>query len=68
VTVFGGACVGSLWAVLASLMGHRDWAARIPFGPFLSVAALAWVFFGAYLEPFLSRFRLAWEVVTEQAR
>jgi leader peptidase (prepilin peptidase)/N-methyltransferase len=68
VTVFGGACVGSLWAVLASLMGHRDWAARIPFGPFLSVVALAWVFFGAYLEPFLSRFRLVWEVVTEQAR
>ena len=68
VTVFGGACVGSVWAVLASVVGRREWAARIPFGPFLSVAALGWVFFGTHLEPFLSRFRVVWEAVTDQAR
>ena len=67
VTVFGGACVGSLWAVVASVLGRREWAARIPFGPFLSVAALGWVFFGRHLEPFLGRFRLVWETVTQQA-
>lgn len=63
VAVFGGACVGTVWAVLASLVGRREWAARIPFGPFLSIAAVAWLFFSERLEPFLERFRVVWDVI-----
>ena len=29
--------------------GRREWSAKIPFGPYLALGALVWMFFGARL-------------------
>jgi len=26
-------------------IGRRDWSARLPYGPYLSLAAVIWIFF-----------------------
>ena len=31
------------------LLGRREWSAKIPFGPYLALGALVWMFFGARL-------------------
>ncbi len=38
--IVGGACIA---------MRHREWSAKIPFGPYLSVGALVWLFAGPEL-------------------
>jgi len=27
-------------------IGRRDWSARLPYGPYISLAAVIWIFFG----------------------
>src|ERR1041385_132425 len=45
-SVFAGSLLGSLVGLLTLLVGKRVWSAKLPFGPYLALGALAWMFFG----------------------
>lgn len=42
-TLLGSSVGGLLLSVVLIAVGRRQWSARIPFGPYLAAAALAWV-------------------------
>jgi len=44
--VFVASLLGTIVAMGSILAGRREWSARIPFGPYLAVAALIWVLGG----------------------
>ncbi len=48
-TIFAASIIGSLVGIAAILASHREWSAKIPFGPYLSLGALLWLFFGPQL-------------------
>ncbi len=48
-SIFAGSLAGSVVGLTSILLGHRAWSARIPFGPYLALAALIWMFFGQRL-------------------
>ena len=48
-SIFAGSLVGSLVGLTSMLLGRREWSAKIPFGPYLALGALVWMFFGARL-------------------
>jgi leader peptidase (prepilin peptidase)/N-methyltransferase len=41
--------LGSVVGVGLIVSGHREWSAKIPFGPYLAVGALLWLFAGPEL-------------------
>jgi len=45
-SVFAGSLLGSLVGVASLLVGKRVWSAKLPFGPYLAIGALVWMFFG----------------------
>jgi leader peptidase (prepilin peptidase)/N-methyltransferase len=45
-TVTAASVIGALTGILTALIGRREWSAKIPFGPYLSLAALLWIFNG----------------------
>src|SRR6478752_688487 len=45
-SVFAGSLVGSLVGLLTLIVGKRVWSAKLPFGPYLALGALVWMFFG----------------------
>ena len=45
-TLFGASIIGSAVAGVMLVARKREWAARIPFGPYLAAAALIWVSYG----------------------
>jgi leader peptidase (prepilin peptidase) / N-methyltransferase len=45
-TVLAASILGTIIAGLARLVGHSEWGAKIPFGPYLAAGALAWLFYG----------------------
>jgi leader peptidase (prepilin peptidase)/N-methyltransferase len=45
-TLFSASIIGSVVAVVMILVKRREWAARIPFGPYLALGAALWVFGG----------------------
>ena len=45
-SVFAGSLAGSLVGLFTLLVGKRVWSAKLPFGPYLALGALAWMFFG----------------------
>ncbi|MAW39978.1 MAG: prepilin peptidase [Kiritimatiellaceae bacterium] len=51
-SVFGGAVLGLLGTFLCMLMGKRERAEAIPFGPYLSLGALVWIVWGLDLWAF----------------
>jgi leader peptidase (prepilin peptidase)/N-methyltransferase len=54
-TLFSASIIGSVVAVLMILIKRREWAARIPFGPYLALGAALWVFIGpAFLAWYLA--------------
>jgi leader peptidase (prepilin peptidase)/N-methyltransferase len=54
-TLFAASIIGSVVAVLMILVKRREWAARIPFGPYLALGAALWVFIGpAFLSWYLA--------------
>ena len=48
-TVMSASVIGAVIGGLTVLIGRREWSARIPFGPYLSLGALAWLFTGPEL-------------------
>ena len=45
-TVFLASVVGTLVALPLRIIGKHEWSARIPFGPYLALGAVVWLFFG----------------------
>jgi leader peptidase (prepilin peptidase)/N-methyltransferase len=45
-SIFAGSVLGSLVGLLTLLLGKRVWSAKLPFGPYLAIGALIWIFFG----------------------
>jgi leader peptidase (prepilin peptidase)/N-methyltransferase len=48
-SVFAGSLLGSLVGLGTLLIGRRVWSAKLPFGPYLALGALLWMFFGQSL-------------------
>ena len=48
-SVFAGSLVGSLVGLVTMALGQRGWSAKIPFGPYLALGALGWMFCGPWL-------------------
>ena len=53
-SIFAGSLIGSIVGLTSMALGRRAWSAKIPFGPYLALGALIWMFFGERL--------LAWYV------
>lgn len=45
-TLVAASIIGSLVALLTILLRRREWAARLPFGPYLALGGALWVFIG----------------------
>ena len=45
-SIFAGSLVGSLVGLFTLLVGKRVWSAKLPFGPYLALGAVTWMFFG----------------------
>ena len=48
-SIFAGSLAGSLVGLTSMLLGRREWSAKIPFGPYLALGALIWMFYGTRL-------------------
>jgi leader peptidase (prepilin peptidase)/N-methyltransferase len=44
--VFAGSLYGSIIGLVTLLLGKRVWSLRLPFGPYLALGAVTWMFFG----------------------
>jgi leader peptidase (prepilin peptidase)/N-methyltransferase len=47
--VFAGSLYGSIVGVLTLILGKRVWSLKLPFGPYLALGAVTWMFFGEAL-------------------
>jgi leader peptidase (prepilin peptidase) / N-methyltransferase len=45
-TIAAGAFIGAAFSIVAIALGHRERSARIPFGPYLAIAAIIWLLWG----------------------
>lgn len=45
-TIMLSSLLGSVGGVLLILLGHKEWQSRIPYGPYLAVAAVVWILGG----------------------
>ena len=45
-SVFAGSLFGSIVGMITLLIGKRVWSTKLPFGPYLALGALVWMFFG----------------------
>ena len=53
--IFGGSILGATVSLLMIMLGRREWAGRIPFGPYLAAGAVIWLFTGPeFLEWYLA--------------
>jgi len=48
-TIMAGSIIGAVIGLLMILIRKREWSARIPFGPYLALGAVIWIFFGPHL-------------------
>ena len=46
-TLGAGSMLGAVVGVTLILVGRREWSSRLPFGPYLTLGAVIWVFGGA---------------------
>jgi leader peptidase (prepilin peptidase)/N-methyltransferase len=54
-SIFAGSVLGSLVGLLTLLLGKRVWSGKLPFGPYLAVGAVIWIFFGdAFVRSYIS--------------
>jgi leader peptidase (prepilin peptidase)/N-methyltransferase len=47
-SIFAGSVLGSVVGLFSLVVGKRVWSAKLPFGPYLAVGALIWMFFGDF--------------------
>jgi len=53
-SIFAGSLVGSFVGLLTLVVGKRVWSNKLPFGPYLALGALLWMFFGpAFIDWYL---------------
>ena len=45
-SLMASAVIGAFFGISLILMGKREWSAKLPYGPYIAVAALLWVFCG----------------------
>jgi leader peptidase (prepilin peptidase) / N-methyltransferase len=45
-SVFAGSLYGSIIGLVTLLVGKRVWSLKLPFGPYLALGAITWMFFG----------------------
>ena len=45
-TVFVSSLAGGVVGILLIVTGKTDWQSRIPYGPYIVLGALLWIFFG----------------------
>ena len=57
-TLMAGSSFGAVVGLLTIAVGRREWSAKIPFGPYLALGALVWLFRGPQL--------LAWYLAFSQ--
>jgi leader peptidase (prepilin peptidase)/N-methyltransferase len=48
-SVFAGSLYGSIIGLVTLLLGKRVWSLKLPFGPYLALGAITWMFFGEAL-------------------
>jgi len=48
-TIMAGSVIGAVIGLLMIAIGRREWSARIPFGPYLALGAVIWIFAGPEL-------------------
>jgi leader peptidase (prepilin peptidase) / N-methyltransferase len=45
-TIPAASLAGAIYGVGTILIGRRDWSSKIPFGPYLAIGAIFWIFWG----------------------
>lgn len=45
-TILAASVIGTVFAVIHRVTGRAEWGAKIPFGPYLAMGAMIWVFYG----------------------
>jgi leader peptidase (prepilin peptidase)/N-methyltransferase len=45
-TIMSASTIGAVIGVMTIALGRREWSAKIPFGPYLALGALLWLFTG----------------------
>jgi leader peptidase (prepilin peptidase)/N-methyltransferase len=45
-TIAAGAFIGAAFSIVVIALGHRERSAKIPFGPYLAIAAVIWLLWG----------------------
>ena len=48
-TIMGGSMIGAVVGLTMIVIGKREWSAKIPFGPYLALGAVVWIFWGPWL-------------------
>jgi leader peptidase (prepilin peptidase)/N-methyltransferase len=48
-TIMAASTIGAVIGLLTIAIGKREWSAKIPFGPYLALGALIWLFTGPQL-------------------
>jgi leader peptidase (prepilin peptidase)/N-methyltransferase len=48
-SVIAGSLYGSLIGLVTLILGKRVWSLKLPFGPYLALGAITWIFFGGAL-------------------
>lgn len=55
-TILAASVLGTVFAVIHRVTGRAEWGAKIPFGPYLAMGAMIWVFYGPqFVEWYLSK-------------
>lgn len=57
-TIMSASTFGAIIGLLTILIGRREWSAKIPFGPYLALGALIWLFTGPELIQWYWRYAL----------
>ena len=47
--IFAGSLYGSIIGLITLVIGERVWSLKLPFGPYLALGSLTWLFFGESL-------------------
>jgi leader peptidase (prepilin peptidase)/N-methyltransferase len=48
-TIMSASTIGAIVGIATIAIGRREWSTKIPFGPYLALGALIWLFFGPEL-------------------